>query len=121
MFGKKNGEKKKRSWELDGEDDAPSETFLQLQQELEARERLAKENAEIMRLREIEEAQRVKDEAASAEQKALSSTSSAGEEGNPVDDRCTILVNNYHPKTRIHELKAHFLQVCRRCLLKLCP
>lgn len=109
-------EKKKRSWEInDDEDDdnTPSETFLKLQDELKERELLAKEKEE--------EAIRIQEEELERENNKINendnnlnnndSETIEGDANNNNTQPClTIRVTNYSPKTRIFEFKQHFHQ-----------
>lgn len=87
------------------------------QADLEERERVARENAEALKFKEAEEADRLRRE---QEELAASGASSEGQNEaaigiseTPVTAEgadCTIEVTNYHHKSRVYELKTYFLQ-----------
>mmetsp|Transcript_69865 Transcript_69865/g.157910 ORF Transcript_69865/g.157910 Transcript_69865/m.157910 type:complete len:366 (-) Transcript_69865:326-1423(-) len=104
---------RKKSWQVDAEDDGPSESFLALKAELEEREKLAKENAE----RAAAEAEQAKRAAELAEEDrkaqeiaAAGDETSAAAHANPEDEHLTVIVTNFSHKTRVHDLKQHFMQ-----------
>lgn len=118
MFStKKPAAKKQRSWEtVDADDDdAPSETFLKLQQELADRERLAQEKAE----EAVAAAAAAADAAAHQAAKAAAgrggdgdgqSASLADATAAAAPSQTTVEVQDFNGRTRLHELKAHFHQ-----------
>ena len=90
-----------------------SPDIIYQQHELEERERLAKENEEI--LRASEEAARAAEIAMQIERESAEQASTNDlVENTDVEasgpENTTVEVTNYNTKTRVHEIKAHFLQ-----------
>ena len=121
MFStKKPAPKKPRSWETVDEDDdqAPSETFLKLQKELKERERLAQEKEEELAAAAAAAATAAAEAAASQEIGSQVENNTDGETAGDsavaadadVPAQTTVEVEDYNPRTRIHDLKAHFHQ-----------
>ena len=107
MFRKKAGEgKKKRSWECaDEEEDGPSESFLQLQRELEEKAKLAAENEDLIRAKL--EAAANDEQGAYGDGSASSMSNRSFNQDHAANDesRTTVLVKGFNPKTRVHEVE----------------